>query len=206
MGENKWLKWATEIQSIAQAGLTYSKDKFDIERFNQLKDISVQIISEYTDVEFKKVKDLLDSETGYLTPKVDIRAAIIRDNKILLVKESIEGCWSLPGGWADINLSVSENIIKESKEEAGVNVVPKRIVAILDRNKHNQPQTMSTIYKVFVLCDFIDGEFEENIETSESKFFSLDNLPSLSKARNTKEQIEMCFNAYERKCFETIFD
>ncbi|CEP79483.1 mutator MutT protein [[Clostridium] sordellii] len=111
--EQKWLKWATKIQSISQAGLTYSKDKYDLERFNKLKDISSEIISEYTDIEIEKekVRAIINIEEGYLTPKVDIRGAIIKDNEILLVKESIDGSWSLPGGWADVNLSVSENII-----------------------------------------------------------------------------------------------
>ena len=205
MGD-KWIKWATQIDSIAQAGITYSNDKFDIERFNMLKDISAEIISEYTEVEFKKVKDLLDSESGYLTPKVDIRGAIIKDNKILLVKESVDNCWSLPGGWADVNLSVSENIIKEAKEEAGANIKPIKLVSVLDRNKHNKPITMSTIYKIFVLCEFIDGDFIENIETLESRFFSLNKLPELSLARNTKKQIVDCFKAYENKAVDTIFD
>lgn len=202
----KWLKWATEIQSIAQAGLTYSKDKYDLERFEQLKKISAEIISEYTEVEVEKVKDLLDMEEGYLTPKVDVRGAIIKEDKILLVKESIDGAWSMPGGWADINLSVSENIIKEAKEEAGVNVTPRKIIAILDRNKHNKPISIQSIYKIFVLCDFVDGEFEKNTETEESSFFKLDELPSLSTARNTIEQIKMCFEACNKEVFETIFD
>lgn len=202
----KWLKWANEIQSIAQAGLIYSKDKYDLERFNQLKDLSAEIISEYTEVETEKIKDLLNNEEGYLTPKVDIRGAIIKENKILLVKESIDGSWSMPGGWADVNLSISENVIKETKEEAGANIVPKKIIAILDRNRHNKPITMQSIYKIFVLCDFIDAKFENNIETEESKFFELDNLPKLSIARNTKEQIEMCFDSYNKKVIETVFD
>ncbi|MGL5642981.1 MAG: NUDIX hydrolase N-terminal domain-containing protein, partial [Paraclostridium sp.] len=191
---------------IAQAGLTYSKDKYDLERFEQLKNISAEIISGYTEVEVEKVKDLLDMEEGYLTPKVDVRGAIIKEDKILLVKESIDGSWSMPGGWADVNLSVSENIIKEAKEEAGVNIIPMKIIAILDRNKHNKPISIQSIYKIFVLCDFIDGEFEKNTETEESRFFKLDELPSLSTARNTLEQIKMCFEACNKEVFETIFD
>ena len=202
----KWIKWASEMQSIAQAGLAYSKDKYDLERFNQLKNLSQEIISEYTDVEVEKIRDLLDNEVGYLTPKVDVRGAVIKDNKILLVKESNDGLWSMPGGWADVNLSVSENIVKEAKEEAGVNIVPKKLVAVLDRNKHNKPVSIQSIYKIFVLCDFVDGDFEENTETEASQFFELDKLPSLSETRNTKEQINMCFDAYHKENFEAIFD
>lgn len=203
---DKWLSWATKMQSIAMAGLTYSKDKYDIERFEQLRDLSAEIVSEYTDVKFEKVKDLLKCETGYLTPKVDVRAAIIKDNKILLVKESLDGLWSLPGGWADVNLSVSENAIKEAKEEAGADIIPKRIIAILDRNKHNKPISMTSIYKIFVLCEYIDCNFESNTETEQCDFFSLDKLPALSTGRINEKQIKMCFDAYNNTNSDVIFD
>ncbi|MCC5421901.1 NUDIX hydrolase N-terminal domain-containing protein [Clostridium perfringens] len=203
---NKLLKWATEIDSIAQAGLTYSKDVYDIDRFNQLKNIAADIISESTNLELHKVKEVLFEERGYLTPKVDVRAAIIKENKILLVKEKLDGTWSLPGGWADINLSVSENIKKEAYEEAGAKVEPKSIIAILDRNKHNKPLMFQSIYKIFILCDLLDVNFNDNIETETCGFFELDNLPKLSLTRNTKEQIEMCFEAYNNQSFKPKFD
>ncbi|MDZ4993818.1 NUDIX domain-containing protein [Clostridium perfringens] len=202
----KWLKWATEIDSIAQAGLAYSKDIYDIERFKQLKNIASEIISESASLELHKVKDVLLEESGYLTPKVDVRGAIIKENKILLVKESIDGTWSLPGGWADINLSVSENVKKEAYEEAGARVNPKSIIAILDRNKHNKPLMVQSIYKIFVLCDLEDINFESNIETETYGFFELNNLPMLSLTRNTKEQIELCFEAHNNQNFKTKFD
>ncbi|MGG5461425.1 NUDIX hydrolase [Clostridium sp. B9] len=202
----KWVKWATEIDSIAQAGLTYSKDNFDIERFNQLKEIASEIISEYTKIELDKVKKVILDEKGYLTPKVDVRAAIIKDNKILMVKEILEDAWSLPGGWADINLSLSENIIKESYEESGAIINPKKLIAVLDRNKYNEPKLIQSIYKIFVLCELKEIEFKENIETSEYGFFGIDELPNLSISRNTKDQIKICFEAYKNTNFEAIFD
>lgn len=203
---DKWLKWATEIDSIAQAGLAYSKDVYDIERFKQLKTIASEIISESMNLKLNKVKDILLDESGYLTPKVDVRGAIIKENKILLVKESTDGAWSLPGGWADINLSVSENIKKEAYEEAGARVNTKSIIAILDRNKHNKPLMVQSVYKIFVLCELEDINFESNIETETYNFFELSNLPSLSLTRNTKEQIELCFEAYYNPNFKTKFD
>jgi ADP-ribose pyrophosphatase YjhB (NUDIX family) len=193
--ETKWLSWAKRLQSIAQAGLTYSKDKYDIERFQQIRDISIEILNEYTEISNEKIKDLFCNETGYQTPKVDIRGAVFKDGKILLVKESIDGRWSLPGGWAEVNLSVKENVIKELREETGLNVVPKRLIAVLDRNKHNHPITPYGIYKIFVLCELIGGVFKKNIETVESGFFSLEDLPPLSLGRVTKEQITMCFES-----------
>lgn len=204
--EPKWLSWAKQLQAIAQAGLTYSKDKYDIERFQQIRNLSVDILSEYTEISNEKIKDLFCNETGYQTPKVDVRGAVFKNDKILLVKESIDGTWSMPGGWAEFNLSIKENIVKEVKEESGVNVVPKRLIAVLDRNKHNKPVTAYGIYKIFVLCELIDGVFKKNIETEESGFFSIIDLPPLSLARNTKKQIEMCFEAKSQEYFFTVFD
>ena len=115
----KWLQWASELQSIAQAGLTFSTDKYDLDRYQQIRSIVVDILHEYTDIDHKKIRDLFASETGYQTPKVDIRAAVFKDDKILMVKEKVDGTWSLPGGWADVNTSVSESAIRECLEEAG---------------------------------------------------------------------------------------
>jgi ADP-ribose pyrophosphatase YjhB (NUDIX family) len=204
--EPKWLSWAKKLQSIAQAGLTYSKDKYDIERFQQIRDLSAEILNEYTEISNEKIKNLFCNETGYQTPKVDIRGAVFKDDKILLVKESIDGCWSIPGGWAEINLSIKENIVKELLEEAGLNVVPRRLIAVLDRSKHNHPVTAYGMYKVFVLCELVDGEFEKNMETEESGFFSLADLPPLSTERITGKQIAMCFEAKDNDNFLTIFD
>ena len=204
--EEKWLSWAKKIQSIAQAGLEYSKDKYDIERFQQLRQLSKEIMSQYTDLGEEKIQDLFCNEKGYQTPKVDVRAVVFKDNKILMAKEIIDGCWSLPGGWAEVDLSVKENAIKETKEETGMDVEPKRIIAVLDRNKNNPGLCPYGIYKIFVLCDLKGGNFVKNIETAEMGFFPLSNLPSLSLERNTRDQLEMCFKANYDKNFQAIFD
>ena len=202
----KWLKWATELQSIAQAGLTFAKNQYDIDRYQQIRDLTVEILNEYTYIDHKKIRELFASETGYQTPKVDIRAAVIKDDKILLVNEKIDGRWSLPGGWADVNSSVSESAVRECSEEAGASVVPKRIIAVHLANKHNNPQFPYTIYKIFVDCELIEYNFKENTETIGSSFFSPDDLPELSAERNSLNQIKMCFEAKKHKFFETIFD
>ena len=115
----KWLEYAKKLQAISQAGIEYSKDKYDIERFEAIRNISIDIMSHYTDIDHTKMKELFATETGYQTPKIDIRAAAFKDNYILLVKEKLDGKWSLPGGWADIDYSLKENIIRECMEEAG---------------------------------------------------------------------------------------
>lgn len=201
----EWLEWAKELQFIAQAGLTYSKDAFDIERFERIREISAEIVNRQTGLPLEKVKDLFCNEEGFQTPKLDTRAAIFKDNKILLVKEK-NGTWSLPGGWVDVNQTIKSNTIKEVKEEAGLDVEATRIIAVQDRNLHNLPPYAYNVCKVFVLCEAQGGDFQPNIETIESGYFSLDEIPPLAEEKNNKEQIEMCFAAYRDKDWEVQFD
>lgn len=132
------MEWAIELQSLAQAGLTYGKDVYDRDRYERIRDISAEILSYKTDISVEKVKNLFCNEIGYQTPKLDTRAAVFEHEKILLVKEN-NGKWSLPGGWVDVNLSVKENTVKEVKEESGLDVTADRIIAIQDRDRHNLP-------------------------------------------------------------------
>ena len=201
----KWLQWAIELQSLAQAGLTYGKDVYDLERYERIREISAEIITHMTDIPLNKVKDLFCNEIGYQTTKIDTRAALFKDNKILLVREN-NGKWSLPGGWCDVHVSVAENTIKEVKEEAGLDVIPNKVIAIQDRAKHNLPLYAYGVCKIFMQCDVIGGTFEPNIETTEFRYFSQDDLPELATEKNNEEQIKMCFEAYYHKDWQTQFD
>lgn len=192
----QWLDWIKELQFIGQAGLTYSKDPFDLERFERVREIAAEMLSRQSDLPLEIVKGLFCNETGFQTPKLDTRAAIFRDGKILLVKEKA-GVWSLPGGWVDVNQSVKQNAIKEVKEEAGLDVEVVRLIAVQDRSLHNLPIYAYNVCKIFVLCEIIGGEFSENTETVESAFFSLEEVPLLlAEEKNNREQIAMCFEAY----------
>jgi hypothetical protein len=201
----QWLKFAIEIKSLAQNGLAYTNNLYDIERYTRLREISAEMLSMKTEFSIEKVKDVFCNETGYQTPKLDTRAAIFKDNKILLVHEN-DGTWSLPGGWVDVLESIKSNTIKEVKEETGLDVFAKKIIAVQDRNKHNKPVYAYGVCKIFVLCELIGGKFENNIETTEIAYFSLDELPILSEAKNNKEQIELCFRANEDENWEVQFD
>ena len=201
----KWLKLAIEIQSLAQNGLEYSNNVYDIERYKRLREIAAEMLEMKTDISVEKVKDLFCNETGYQTPKLDTRAAIFKDNKILLVHEN-NGTWSLPGGWVDVLETVKSNTIKEVKEETGLDVITKKIIAIQDRNKHNKPIYAYGVCKIFVLCDVIGGKFEKNIETTETEYFSIDNLPLLAEEKTNKEQIEMCFRAAKDENWKVEFE
>lgn len=207
MDKNRiWLDLIIELQSLAQAGLTYGKDIYDKERYERIREISAEMMSNIADVPLEKVKGLFCNEIGYQTPKIDTRAAIFKDNKILLVHEN-NGKWSLPGGWCDVNISVSENTIKEVKEESGLDVVTKSVIAVQDRAKHNLPVYAYGVCKIFMLCSVVGGEFVENIETTGFDYFAEDNIPELATEKNNEEQIKMCFEAYHsRDGWKTVFD
>lgn len=191
--EPKWLEWAKQLQSIAQAGLTYSKDVYDIERFEQIRDLSIDILSQYTEMDHTIIRDLFANETGYATPKVDVRAVVFRENKILMVKENMDNAWALPGGWGDIGLTPSEVVVKEVKEESGFDVKAIKLLGILDKKCHPHPPSPYHVYKIFIQCEIVGGQAEEGMETSEVGFFAEDDLPPLSVARNTEAQIKWSF-------------
>ncbi|CQR48321.1 hypothetical protein BN1058_02688 [Paraliobacillus sp. PM-2] len=202
----KWLDWAKRMQAIAQAGLTFSKDVFDQERYQELSDLSVEILHAYTGVKTDKITDLFTNETGYPTPKVDVRAAVFKHNQLLLVKEKSDDAWALPGGFCDIGLSASENLRKEVEEEAGLIVEPRKLIAVLDKNKHGHPPDPFHFYKLFIYCDIVDGHARTGVETNDVQFFQESHLPNLSLKRNTEAQIKMMFDFMKNPSKQTIFD
>ena len=202
---DKITEWAIELQSLAQAGLHYGHDDFDKERYQRIRDIAAEMMSERTGLPADKVKDLFCNDTGYQTPKIDTRAAIIENGKILLVRER-DGRWSMPGGWCDYSLSPAENTIKESKEEAGLEVEIERLIAVQDRDKHNEPPYAYKIIKIFFLCRSTGGSFARNIETSESRYFAAEELPPLAMEKCTREQVKMCLDASRDSSWTVQYD
>ena len=201
----KWLDWAIELQALAQAGLYYTKDIYDAERFQRIREIAAEMLVSPTGLSEDRVVDLFCSETGYQTPKLDTRAAVFQNNRILLVQEK-DGLWSLPGGWVDVNLSVGESAVKEVKEEAGLNVRAEFVIAVQDRKKHNPEPHAYNITKVFFLCTLLGGSFQPNSETIDSGWFSPDDLPPLAVSKTTEAQIRMCFEAQHAQHWVTRFD
>ena len=203
---DKWIDFAIRIQSIAQAGLQYGKDQYDKERYEELRRISAEMLAAKTDIPVEKVQGLFCNEEGYQTPKVDTRAAVFVDGKILLVHEN-NGTWALPGGWCDVDQSVASNAEKEVREETGLIVRSEKLIALQDWRKHNVVNYAYGVVKAFVLCRYISGTFEDNIETTETGFFDRESIPeNLAVEKTTKEQILMCFDSYEQKDSATLFD
>ena len=163
------------------------------------------MLSMRADLPMDKVVEVFCSDTGYQTPKVDSRAAVFRDGRILLVREN-DGRWSLPGGWCEYNLAPADNAVKEAKEEAGVDVTVKKLIAVHDKNKHNPKPYLFSVIKIFYLCELTGGEFVPNIETSASGFFSLEELPEMAEEKCSAEQVRMCFAAAASEHWTVQFD
>jgi len=206
MSDQRWLNWAVELQNLSQSALAYCKDPFDIDRFGRIREIAAEMLAAGSGLPMERVTDLFCGERGYQTPKLDCRAAVVREDKILLVREN-SGLWALPGGGMDVGLTVAENTVKEAREEAGVDVLPRRIVAVLDwqRNNCTGPKVHS-VCKVFVQCDLLGGSFQENVETTASGWFGLEELPPLAEEKTNRAQVELCLQASRAEIWETVFD
>lgn len=199
-----------ELQGIAQAGLFYTKDRFDKERFERLSQISQSLASIVSGEDnLEKIKAAFCFERGYLTPKMDTRAAIFNDRgEILLVQERNSGLWNMPGGWCDEDLTLVKNTVKEVREEAGLEVNVSRLIAIVDRNAHNTPPLPFGCLKAFLMCQYKDAPFVPNDETLQRQWFARDKLPvkELRLDTNTYEQLMMCFAAYDNAHFVPVLE
>jgi len=202
----KWREISLELLSIAQAGLTYSQDRYDIDRFKRLKEISAHIMSDFTETDMDKMTALYNSEEGYLTPKLDIRAAVFKGKKLLMVKEKDNQKWSVPGGWADVGLSPAENAAKEVAEEAGLKVNPIKLMAVWDKRFHDHPPELFHVYKALFLCEIAGGTLAPGFETSEAQFFAEGAIPPLSTNRITAEQVRFVFDYLRSPQQDTIWE
>lgn len=199
-----------QLQAIAQSGKHYGKDVFDRERYEQLETVAKKLIPHLTKAATPEKLDIFfDADTGYVTPKVDVRAATFKDDKILLVREKSSGQWSIPGGWADIGYSAGEIATKETFEEAGIKTKPTRLIAIKDMQKNHYPKkNLNYIYKLFFECHPVNEDLHSGVETSDVKYFTLDEALqlNLSLARNMREDFQMVFDCHHDKDWQTYFD
>ena len=192
--DQKWVEWSKKIMAIAQNGLTFARDKYDIERYQQLRQLASEIMASYTNHTAEEIYNFISKENGYATPKVDVRGVIFEKNKILLVQESIDGLWTLPGGWADVCNTPAENVEREIFEEAGLTARAERLLAVYDRTKQGHvPAYPFHIYKMFFLCTITGGERKAGMETLDTGFFELNALPVLSLGRVNERQIKRMF-------------
>ena len=200
------LAWAREIQALAQTGFHYAQNDFERERCRRLMDIAAEMISDNSEMEFLQLAKAYRSQIGYATPKIDVRAAVFREGKLLLVCERIDGGWTMPGGWADVGDVPSRAAERETQEEAGFRVKARKLIGVYDANRV-RPLEVFHAFKVVFLCDLISGEALPSNETSEVAFFARDGIPPvLSGERTTPRIVEDAFAAYADPTCSTVFD
>ena len=207
MSDPKWLEWARRLQALAQTGLHFSDDPFDRERYEQIQALAVEMLERGSDADAAPICDLFAGETGYATPKVDVRGAVFDQQRILLVRETSDGLWALPGGWADVNDTPSEAVEREIYEESGFEAKATKLLAVYDRRLHGHvPPSPRHVYKLFFLCQLVGGKATASHETDDIGFFTEDALPNLSLGRVTESQIVRLFEHSRHPNWPTDFD
>jgi ADP-ribose pyrophosphatase YjhB (NUDIX family) len=203
----KWLTWSQRIQALAQSGLQYTQNPFDIERYKELSRIAAEMMAVQTDSDAGEVLDVFSAQEGYATPKLDVRGVVFEGDKILMVKELLDGgAWTLPGGWIDINEPPSLAVERELREEAGVIVKAKKLLAVYDRNLHGHPPYPFHAYKLFFLCDLIAEATPDPVETADPTYFAENAIQGLSTARVTASEISRMFVHHRQPDLPTDFD
>ena len=202
-----WLEWSRRLQAIAQNGLTFARDPYDIERYEAIRQIAAEMLAPAAGLTPAVIVGLLEKETNYATPKVDVRGVVFREGKLLLVRERSDGKWTLPGGWADVGASPAENVVREIQEESGFLTRASKILAVFDRSLHpHEPPFAFHIYKMFIRCAIVGGEATVSSETDSVGFFAESEIPELSITRVTPAQIHRMFTHHRDPGLPTDFD
>lgn len=202
---SQWLSWAREIFSLSQSGITYSGNPYDIERYKRLQQITAEILASQSQVSKEAVLDSFSMQAGYITPKIDVRGAVVQNGKILLIQERADERWAMPGGWADLGDSPSAMVEREVWEESGFRVKAEKVVAVLDANRI-EPMEFYHAYKIIFLCRLLDGAPRTNYETLAVDFFQPDSLPPLSIYRTNEAMLREVFAHVEHPARPTLFD
>jgi ADP-ribose pyrophosphatase YjhB (NUDIX family) len=185
----RWLEWAREIQALSQTGLTYASSEYETQRYTRLAEIAAEIVQDHTGLSKEHLLQDFSTQAGYATPKVDVRGAVVRDGKILLVQERVDECWCMPGGWADVGDLPSEMVVREVWEESGFQVVPRKVIGVYDANRSGRPLELYHAYKIVFLCEITGGEARPSDETLDARFFSFDDIPPLSANRTHQRHL-----------------
>lgn len=204
--QSKWLDWAREIQQLSQTGLAFAVTDYEKKRYARLIEIAAEIVSDRTQLEKEPVQKILMEQPGYATPKVDIRAAVIKEGKILLVHERSDDKWAMPGGWADIGDIPSEVAIRETKEESGYDVRPVKVIGVFDANRDNRKLEFFHAFKIVFLCELLGGEASTSDETQDVGFFSFEQLPPLSPFRTNENHIKQVITHLKNSNSSVYFD
>ena len=202
---SKWIDWAREIFSLSQSGLTYSQNEYDLDRYKRLQAITAEMIASESAITKESALESFSMQAGYITPKVDVRGAVVRDGKILLIQERADDKWAMPGGWADLGNSPASVAEREVWEESGYRVKAEKVVAVIDANRI-EPFEFYHAYKLIFLCRLLDGEPRISYETLAVDFFDPDHLPPLSVYRTDESMLQEVFAHVQNPNRATAFD
>jgi ADP-ribose pyrophosphatase YjhB (NUDIX family) len=200
------LAWARKVRAVAQNGLTFSKDPYDLERYRQLSELAESVLHTELDIPQQSAAEFWRGEYGYATPKVEVRGAVFTEDRVLLVRERSDGRWTLPGGWVDVNDSPSHAVEREILEESGYRARAVKLAALLDKNRHPHPPSVHHIYKLLFLCELLGGSATVSQETDAVDFFAVDALPELSRGRILESQIGRLYQHQLQRELPTDFD
>jgi ADP-ribose pyrophosphatase YjhB (NUDIX family) len=200
------LDLSRRLLALAQTGLHFTPEEYDRERYREVADIAAQLLALESGRSADELRGMWIAEAGYATPKVDVRGAVFRDDRVLLVRERIDGRWTLPGGWADVNDFPSQAVEKEIEQESGYTARAARLAAVYDAQRHNHPRYMFHIWKLFFVCELTGGSARPSYETTEVGFFRLAELPELSTGRSTAAQILRMYEHHRNPAMPTEFD
>jgi len=193
--QKQLLLLAKQVQALAENGLHFSENDYDLDRYTNLEEVAIHMISLLTGISADTIQMATPEKNGYRTPKVDVRSVVFNDqDELLLVKERADSCWALPGGWCDVGYTPTEIAEKETLEEAGILVKGTRLLAVFDKRCHDHPEDLFYAYKIFLECKAESFKIKTGMETLDVGFFAQDNLPELSTPRNTKGQIDKMFD------------
>lgn len=201
-----WLEWAREIQALSQTGLHYSHDIFETQRYQRLVEIAAEIVNSHTGLPKEPMVENFSIQPGYATPKIDVRGAVVRDGKILLVQEKMDQRWCMPGGWGDVGEAPSEMVVREVVEESGFEVKPVKIIGVYDANRDGRPLHFFHAYKIIFLCEILSGFARPSEETLAVDFFDFNKLPPLSSSRTNERHLADVLAHYRDKNQATVFD
>jgi len=203
----QWLRIARELRAIAQTGLTFTADRFDRQRYERVRELAAAMLAQGSDADYGVILGTLLEDKGYATPKVDVRGAAFADGRVLMVREISDGKWTLPGGWADVNQTARECVVREIAEESGFEARALKLAAVHDYQRSNHPvRHIDSIYKMFFICEITGGAARVSEETSEVAFFPRDALPPLSLGRTTAAQIDRMFHHAQHPELPADFD
>ncbi len=202
----RWLIWARALQAIAQNGLPYARDPFDVERYRAVREVAAEMFAYHTGESVERLRALFEQEVGHATPKLDVRGVVFQEGRVLLVRERSDGGWTLPGGWVDVHESPRAAVEREVREESGYETRAVKLLALYDRDRHGHPPHPFHIYKLFFRCEIVGGAPASSVETDGVGFFSLESLPPLSLSRVTAAQLERFFQHEQHPDWPTDFD